>query len=164
MALLNYPYTTGFLASHESATFKAAGVPIKGYRSMGWKQELGGEDVYGNGPVPVGRTIGQYKATLDIEQLLSEYTTMVEKLGTYGLTAFNLTVRWREGSRLSSIEIVDVLIKTEEGTSAQGGGAVVMKYSASVIVPIRVNGKSMIDEAVLRGLPISAGLLRLNGG
>lgn len=161
MATLDLPNLTGFVASLESGTIKmAGGRPTKGIKSISWKQELGGETVYGNGPIPVGETIGAYSGSVDVEQLMSEYLAFIRSLGNgYMLRRFNITLNWREGAQQNRIEIPLGRIKSDEGSASQGGGAVFKKYSITLIKPMKLNGISAIDEALLRGYNVSPTLL-----
>lgn len=154
MATLQFPGSKGVTASMESGVFKLLGSGLnhrfRGLRTFSWKEEIGGEEAYGNGPRAVGRTIGQYKASIDIEQLLTEYTFMVESMSALGLTTFSLSVTWREGSRVQRVEVTDALLKTSEGSVSQGGGPVTIKYSCNCSTEyIKVNGRTLIDEELL---------------
>lgn len=156
MASLQFPGGKGFIASMESGIFKLnpGNRTFRGLRSFTVKEELGGEAVYGNGPKAIGRTIGQYKASADIEQNLIEYSHMVSNMSALGVSTVNLTVTWREGVQTTRVEIVDGLIKNVEMSSSQGGGAVTVKYTLDITEYVKTNGKTLIDEELLyRGSP-----------
>jgi hypothetical protein len=158
-----YPITNGkTIMSLESGRLDVGGKKFYGLSSLGWKQELGGEDVYGNGPLPVGRTLGQYKASAEYEQLYSEHMAHLAKLGpAYGLKVFNLGAQWREAS-LHKVEIIAARITAKDIAAQQGGAPVRVKVTLSVIVPIIENGLTIIDQAIAQGLDVSPALLALN--
>lgn len=154
MAQVEFAGSKGIAASLESGTYKllAPGVNMtfKGLRKLGWKEELKGEPQRGNGPLALGRTIGEYEASCDVEQLQTEYNHMVETMSALGLTALTLTATWREGRKVQRIEIPDALIKSVEGEVSQGGGVIVIKYTLDVnLSPIKTNGKTLLDLRLL---------------
>lgn len=156
MASLQLPGGKGFIASMESGIFKLnpGNRTFQGLRSFTVKEELGGEAVYGNGPKAIGRTIGQYKASADIEQNLIEYSHMRSNMSALGISTVNLTVTWREGVQRTRVEIVDALLKNVEIAASQGGGPVTVKYTLDITEYVKTNGTTVMDEGLFyRGSP-----------
>lgn len=143
--------------SSASITLDFAGRKFVGVSSLNWSEELTPEDQYGFSPVAVGRTLGQYKASGDFEQLLSEYTALLKVLGNgYGTKPFNIGVQYREeGSDLVKVEIIAARIAKADASNAQGPAGTRMKVSLSIIQPIRINGLTLVDRARNGGLRIN---------
>lgn len=162
---MGYPIINGNEFSFASAAIDFGGTKFYGLTTLNWSQELTPEDQYGNGPVPIGRTLGQYKAAADFEQKLSEYERLLQKLGSNYMTkVFNVGCQYREqpGAGLFKVEINAVRIIKDEVSNSQGAAGTTVKVTLSVIRPIRMNGRTAIDDALGRGARVSPGLLTLN--
>lgn len=158
-----YPIINGNEFSFASAVVDFGGTKFYGVRRLNWKQELTPEDQYGNGAVPIGRTLGQFKASGDFEQLLSEYELLTAKFGNnYGKVPFNIGCQYVEqpGAGIVKVELIAVRIIGEEVSNEQGAGGTVMKVTLSIVRPIKINGRTLIDDLTQgAGLRVSPALV-----
>jgi hypothetical protein len=136
-----------------SAELDFAGYKVIGVSSLGLKEELTPSEEYGNGPAPVGRTIGQYKASGDCEIILVEYQNLIQTLGAGFMTVpFGIGATYFEagGDGIMSVQVTGARITNHELSNSNDGKATRMKFSLSIITPILWNGVSCLD--LQRGL------------
>jgi len=164
---LKYPILNGNVYSSASAEIDLRGKVYGGIVALNWSDELTIEEVYGFGPTPVGRTIGQYKATADLEMLMGDSDVFLADLGpAYGTVAFNIGCSYEEitGAGLSTVEIIGARIVKNEVSNSRGSAGITRKFTLSVIYPIKTNGLTIIDTAVNQGVAIGAQVIGLVAG
>ncbi|KYG11411.1 hypothetical protein BE21_57515 [Sorangium cellulosum] len=131
-----------------------SGTKFYGVVALNWKEELTGEVVYAAGPEPYGETMGEYKASADVEMYLSEFARLLQKLGNgYGQKRFNFGGTWREtpGDGINKIELINCRIISSEASNSKGSGPATVKANLSIISPIKINGLTMIDRLYSTG-------------
>lgn len=161
-----FPVTQGFIPSWRSAEIDVSGSRVVGMKSCNWSESCEGDVEFGNGPVPLGVTVGEYKADVEIEQLLSEYAVLLARLGTnYRAKGFNIGVQFNEpGVDLITVEFRSVRLGANAG-SWQGNPGATIKWKAQVFEPISINGLSMIQrQASGASFSIGGGVQALGGG
>lgn len=131
-----------------SAEIDVAGDKMLGVQSLAPKEELTPTDVYGNGPVPVGRTRGIYKGSAELSILLVEFRAIIQKLGNgFGEKTFNIGATYIEinGDGVMPIEITGCRIATPDLSDTNDGKATVVKVGLSIITPIFWDGLQIIN-------------------
>ena len=142
------PNFDGTLWSFASAEIDCAGRSVFGVSARGWKEELKAENEYGNGPVPIGRPVGQWTGSADMEIVLQEYLTLIQTLGNgYGRVPFNIGATYVEvdGPGVLPVQLLNVRLMSPEVANANDGKATRVKVGLSLVQPVLVNGLSIID-------------------
>lgn len=151
--MADYPITTGFAYTLQSAQIDFKGSRILGIQSIKWQETMeGAELVYGASPVPLEETQGIYKATCEFEILWSSYMLLVRKLGDgFMQQRFNIGVQVRDAGRgLSSITIPQCRI-IDKGGSLEQSKASVKSIKCSVLGVLEHDGFTSVYGQSLVG-------------
>ena len=139
---VSYPEINGHRFSFASIELFMAGspLPIVGFKSINYSEELEPGDVYGTAPQKLGRTRGKQNASCDFEMYRLEWENLKATLGAggigYGEQAFNIVVTWSELPS-SPIVITDVIlgarITKAEFSNSEGTDASTVKLTCNVM-------------------------------
>jgi hypothetical protein len=128
--------------SHASLEAKLDGDVYRGFKSINWKQSMKPTKVMADGPMPVGRTLGEYEAEADCEMLLQNATALRKSLAakaedgiSYGLVEFDILCYFSEGASdpVHEVKLVGCRWESEDNSTAQGPDALVEKIGLSVM-------------------------------
>lgn len=142
-----FPILNGNSFAWASAEIDFFGRQFYGIETFDFKEELEKEWIYGNGPVPIGWVVKQYKASASFTQYLSENDLLLQALGNgYGTKVFNSGIQWIEttGAGISTVEITGASIASREMSNAAGPSKV--KIELFVGIPFKVNGLTIVER------------------
>lgn len=136
-----FPLINGLLHSWASAQIDVNATPFYGITALNFSDELEMEGEYGPSPIALGGVIKQYKASVDLEMILSERDRLIAKLGNgFGKVPFNIGAQWIEstGQPTSTVGIIGARISKMEQSNAPGAAKV--KLTLFQYLPIVYTG------------------------
>lgn len=140
-----FPLINGTLYSFAAVDIDIGGVPML-LKAINFREEWPQEGEYLNSPVAAGKTVGQYKASLDGELTREYWDYMISLLGDgFGAVPFNVGAQWRDirnPERLSTFEAQGVTIAGDDASNS--GGAAIVKITFATVIPFLQNGKSLV--------------------
>jgi hypothetical protein len=143
--MIPFPTGQGFIPSMKNAEIDVGGSRVIGVKSLSWDESCEGEIEYGNGVEPLGVTIGEYAATVEIEQLLSEYMVLRMKIGGRE-KGFNCGFQVTDPSiGVISITIPSIRLASNAG-SWSGKPGTTVKYKGQVMKMIEINGLTIVQR------------------
>lgn len=134
-----YPLINGHRYSFASIEARFNGIPIIGFKSLNYSDELQPGDVYGSRPQILGATRGKQKSTCDFEMYRLEFEVLKQTLGLggigYGETRFNIVAQFAElpTSPVMTDTIVGVRIAKVELSNQDGTDPSTVKVTGHVL-------------------------------
>lgn len=161
--MVPFPVSEGFVPSMQSAEIDVKGSRVFGIKSLSWDEACEGEVEYGNGVEPIGVTIGQYAANVEIEQLYTEYVVLRGKVGGRQ-EGFNVGFQVTDPiAGLISMVIPACRLASNAG-SFTGKAGLTVKYKCQVLKMIEINGLTIVQRAMSSGVGMSVGAVASTGG
>lgn len=146
--MIQFPTGQGFIPSMRGAEIDVGGNRVLGVKSLSWDESCEGEIEYGSGPEPLGVTLGEYVASVEVEQLFSEYTVLRQRIGGRE-RGFNIGFQVTD----PVIGVISVTIPAcrlaSNAVAPAGKASVTVKYKCQVLRMIEINGMTIIQ----RGAP-----------
>jgi len=147
MATINRPLINGFLHSFAQVEIDIGGAKFFP-KALNYKQSLSQNAEFGSGVLARGRSLGQYTASADVELFSYEYGRLIAALGNgYATKSFNIGAQFKSKQLgLFTIEIEGAtIIDDEPQNMQQGGTGTSHKLPLSIIMPIKINGYTMVE-------------------
>lgn len=140
MATIPYPLINGHRCSWAEIEIRIAGLKQLAVKEISYKSSLEGADVYGTGPMPLGRTLGQAKFEASITLMKEEADELIMSLGPgYGEVWFDIVVQYRllGGLSVSTDTIRGCRIKGEDHSFSQSADGLAVKYELHPVAVLR---------------------------
>lgn len=147
---MDFPVIQGRRFSWPSVELKSFGQIYTGYTSINWKQGVKSTKVMAAGAYPVGRTLGEYEASGDIEWLVQDAQLFKAMLaarhptGSYALVPFDLALTMSEDAKTDTITLVQCRIEEEDVGASRGPDAITEKWTLSIMWILK-NGLRMLS-------------------
>lgn len=160
-----YPIINGNHFAGSSVEVKAMGKTRLGVTAINYKDKLGREAARGMGSVSLGRTQGDYEATVDFEMLKKEGDAFLDDLGDeYGTKPFNIVVSYYEAGVGANIDkITNAVITEVDSSPARGGAPATLKFTLDVQIPISRNGKTIVALPAQSGADVVSAVASITG-
>jgi hypothetical protein len=153
---IQYPLINGHRYSFASIEARFNGIPIIGFKSLNYSDELAPGEVYGSRPQLLGATRGKQKASADFEMYRLEFEALKATLGIggvgFGEQKFDIVAQYAElGQPVITDTVVGFRIQKVEFSNADGTDAIVAKVTG---FPLRVlfNGVPIATPALPLGI------------
>jgi hypothetical protein len=136
-----YPDVNGNRTSYCSIVFGIDGAPIKGVKSINYRETHEIPKIRGTSPKPIGRTRGSSDFEGDIELYQAEWNAILPLLtkgGIFGFAepSFTVTVSYAELGRPADLvndKLVGVRFHSPDVANTEGTDAVVVKVGMSIM-------------------------------
>lgn len=145
------PLINGHLHDYATLVIHLDGEVIKGVASLNYKDSLDPGEARGNSPLPIGFTIGEYKAEGDFELYLRHDSELIKKLGNgFMQKRFDIVAQYRaqDGGELITDTLVGCRLKSNDASNSKGSDALVRKHDLLVHY-IKWNGFNPLEEQFL---------------
>jgi hypothetical protein len=150
---IQYPYVNGVRQSFASIEFRMNGQIFVGFKSIDYNRTRDREEVRGNSPDPLGKTIGENKYTASCDLYLAEWNLFQSQLGPgYGDILFPCYVTYSSNG-FDTIQdiIIGCTVDTTESTNQQGPAGTTRKID---LKPLKILFNGVDDLLVpLVGVP-----------
>lgn len=153
--MVPFPVSQGYVPSMQNAEIDVGGSRVFGVKSISWDEACEGEVEYGNGPEPVGVTVGQYVANVEIEQLYTEFVVLRTKIGGRG-NGFNVGFQVTDPIAGVISMVIPACRLASNAGSWSGKAGLTIKYKCQVLKMIEINGLTIIQRAA-PGIGLSVG-------
>ncbi len=135
--------------SRSSVKITLAGVSVLGGGPPDWTETIGGDLMYFNSPMAVGKVIGELKSEISLPMLPEMLDTVKQAIGTgYAETALSLSVSLFEPGNSAGIYVIsnDICWLAEDAFKAPAEGAMsTIKLTGQA--PTNWNGVYALDLA-----------------
>jgi len=151
--VISTPLINGHRFSFASIEATVNGIPLIGFKSINYSQELEPGDVFGTRSNKLGRTRGKQNANCDFEMYRLEWENLKITLGAagfgYGETPFNITVCYADLGAPVIVDLIEgVRITKAEFSNSEGTDATAVKLTTNVM-RIRENSSQTISASLL---------------